>query len=463
MMKNLKTLAAPPGDFLFAATLVVGLLLGAPPATPASAQAGGQAATGLDATERRMGEYIDAHVEDAIDLLARQARIGSGTHNLEGVRRMGELLAPELKRLGFAVDWIKQDHVGRAGHLVAERTGPVGQQLLLIGHLDTIDEGEGWFERDGMTGRGPGVNDMKGGNAVMILALQAMHDAGALEDRTIRVIFTGDEESVGRPLEEARRVMFEMAAQSDVALEFETAIGGPDHDWGTTARRGSSSWVLTVDGRTAHSSGIFSAGTGAGAIFEAARILNAFYDELRSEQYLTFNPAVIVGGTDVEYDPAAVRGSAASKTNIVAQRVVVHGGIRTISDEQLASARARMHEIVARHLPRTSAEIEFTAGYPGMPPTEGNRELLAIYDRASRDLGYGPVLELDPGRRGASDLAFAAAYVARGSLGGLGVEGTGAHSPNETVDLSSISKSAKRAAVLMHRLRQLPSGAGAPE
>ncbi|NIP79337.1 MAG: M20/M25/M40 family metallo-hydrolase, partial [Gemmatimonadetes bacterium] len=335
----------------------------------------------------------------------------------------------------------------------AERTGGAGRSVLLIGHLDTVDEGEGWFERDGMTGRGPGVNDMKGGNAVVILALRALHDAGALEGRTIRVIFTGDEESLGRPVAEARAVMTELARKSDVALEFETAITGDDHDYGTTARRGSSGWLLEVEGRTAHSSGIFSEGTGAGAVFEAARILDAFYEELRGEEYLTFNPAVIVGGTDVEYDPARVRGSASSKTNIVAQRVVVHGGIRTISDDQLERARRRMREIVARHLPRTTAEIAFTDGYPGMPPTDGNRELLALYDRASRDLGYPPVLEFDPGGRGASDLSFAAAHVAMGALGGIGVEGRGAHSPDETVDLESLTKAAERAALLIHRLR----------
>jgi glutamate carboxypeptidase len=368
------------------AAVVSTLLLGLPLASSVSGQSAAaveaQAAADLARIERRVLDYIDAYTEDAIGLLARQAEIGSGTHNLAGVRRMGELLAPELERLGFRVEWIPQDHVGRAGHLVAERTGPVGQRLLLIGHLDTVDEGEGWFARDGMTARGPGVNDMKGGNAIMILALRALHDAGALDGRTIRVIFTGDEESLGRPVEEARRVMVEMARESDVALEFETAIGGPDHDWGTTARRGSSGWLLTVDGRTAHSSGIFSDRTGAGAVFEAARILNAFYDELRGEQYLTFNPAVIVGGTDVEYNPAAVQGSAASKTNIVAQRVVVHGGIRTISDEQLERARDRMREIVARHLPRTSAEIEFTAGYPGMPPREPKATCAAANERS---------------------------------------------------------------------------------
>jgi glutamate carboxypeptidase len=407
----------------------------------------------VDATERRMAEYIEAHTEEAIDLLARQVEIGSGTHDLAGVRRVADVLAPELERLGFRVEWIPQEHVGRSGHLVAERTGPVGKRVLLIGHLDTVDEGEGWFEREGMTARGPGTNDMKGGNTAIILALRALHHAGALEGRTVRVIFTGDEESVGEPVEEARRALVEMARASDVALEFETAIGGPDHDYGTTARRGSIRWLLEVEGRTAHSSGIFSEGTGAGAVFEAARIVHTFYDELRGEEYLTFNPAVIVGGTDVEYDPGAVGGNVASKTNIVAQRAVVHGELRTISDEQLNSVQERMREIVARGLPRTSATITFSDGYPGMPPTAGNREILALYDAASRDLGYGPVLEFDPGRRGASDLSFAAPHVAWGALGGLGVEGTGAHTPRETADLRTLPRSAARAAVLIHRLR----------
>lgn len=425
------------------ATFVTGALLLL--ATPVVAQ--------VDETEQRMADFIHAHTEDAIDLLIRQVEIGSGTHRPEGVRQVADVLSPELERLGFDVEWIPQTHVGRAGHLVATQTGPVGKRLLLIGHLDTVDEGDGWFERNGTIGRGPGVNDMKGGNTAMIMALRALHHVGALEGRTIHVIFTGDEESLGRPVEEARRTFVELARASDVALEFETGIGGPTHDFGTTARRGSSGWLLTVEGRTAHSSGIFSEGTGSGAVFEAARIINTFYDELVGEEYLTFNPAVIVGGTDVDYDVGSVRGSVASKTNIVARTAIVHGGLRTISDEQLERARERMREIVGRHLPRTSAEITFTDGYPGMPPTTGNRELLALYDQASQDLGYGPVLEFDPGRRGASDLSFAAAHVALGALGGLGVEGTGAHSPDETIDLESLPKSAIRAAVMIHRLR----------
>ncbi|MFO7892518.1 MAG: M20/M25/M40 family metallo-hydrolase [Longimicrobiales bacterium] len=439
---------AGPALFIAAA---VSAAIAAPAAAPLAAQERAE----LTSTERQVSDYVRAHVEGGIELIADQVRIGSGTHNFEGIRRMHDLLAPELRALGFDARWVPQEHVGRAGHLVAERVAedPAGKSILLIGHLDTVDEGEGWWERDGMTGHGPGANDMKGGNAVILMALRALHAAGALEGRTIRIIFTGDEESLGDPVDEARAVMTELARQSDVALEFETAIAGDGFDYGTTARRGSSGWLLEVEGRTAHSSGIFSRGTGAGAVFEASRVLTAFYEELRGEEYLTFNPAVIVGGTDVDYDPEAVAGSASSKTNIVAGRAVVHGGIRTISDDQLESARERMREIVARHLPRTSAEITFSDGYPGMPPTEGNRELLALYDEASRDLGYPEVREFDPGGRGASDLSFAAAHVRFGALGGIGVEGTGAHSPNETVDLTSFAKAAERAALLIHRLR----------
>ena len=288
----------------------------------------------------------------------------------------------------------------------------------------------------------------------MILALRALHAAGALEDRTIRVIFTGDEESLGDPVTEARQDMTELAARSDVALEFETAIAGPDHDFGTTARRGSSGWLLTVEGRTAHSSGIFSRGHG------SRRRVRGRPDPrcvLRRAARGAL-PDVQPGGDRGRHrrgvrSPRMVRGSASSKTNIVAGRAVVHGGIRTISDDQLERARARMREIVARHLPRTTADIMFTDGYPGMPPTEGNRQLLRSTPPRAATWDTARSLEFDPGRRGASDLSFAAARVALGALGGLGVEGSGAHSPDETVDLESFARSAKRAALLIHRLR----------
>ena len=110
-----------------------------------------------------------------------------------------------------------------------------------------------------------------------------------------------------------------------------------------------------------------------------------------------------------------------------------------------------MRQIVARSLPRTSAAITFQDGYPSMPPTAANRDLLALLSDVSVDLGMGPVAPFDPGRRGAADISFVASVVEAG-LDGLGPEGSGSHTVEETVNLASLERAAKRAAVLVHRL-----------
>ena len=109
---------------------------------------------------------------------------------------------------------------------------------------------------------------------------------------------------------------------ANIGLGFEGAVG---MNTGTIARRSSSSWVLTTTGIQGHSSQIFKDHLGYGAIFEASRILNAFREELAPEEYLTFNPGTIVGGTDVTYDPVNSKGTTFGKTNVVAQSVTVHG------------------------------------------------------------------------------------------------------------------------------------------
>lgn len=408
----------------------------------------------LSPQEQRIAAWVDAHSAEAVAFLERVVNVNSGTLNPEGVRHVGTMFQAPLDSLGFDARWIAlPDSLRRAGHLFAHRRGTGGRRVLLIGHLDTVFERDDAFQRFVREGRyafGPGVNDMKGGDVIILYALKALHDAGALEGTTITVAFTGDEESPGRPLEVSRRDLIDAGRNSDVALEFETGARDAAAEYATVARRSSSGWTLRVGGRAAHSSGVFSEGTGSGAIFEASRILNDFHEELRGEPYLTFNPGVIVGGTDVRYDPGESRGTAFGKNNVVAQAAVVTGDIRTLTDEQLRQTRQRMREIVARHLPRTEAEIEFTDGYPGMPPTPGNRALLDVLNGVNASLGVPRMEALDPGRRGAADVSFVAPYV--DALAGLGANGGGAHGPGETIDLESFPLQIKRAALLIYRL-----------
>jgi glutamate carboxypeptidase len=409
----------------------------------------------FSAEEQRMIDWIDAHAEDANSLLEETVNIGSGTMNHEGVQAVGVVMRRELDALGLETEWIEMPpEVNRAGHLVGRQEGN-GKKFLLIGHLDTVFESDDAFqsfERDGNIARGPGVDDMKSGNVIIVYALKALQEIGALDDLSVVVNYTGDEEKAGQPLAISRRDLIAAGKWADVSLGFEAAVNKDDKDWATVSRRSSSSWTLEVSGKQAHSSGVFGEDTGAGAVYEAARILTAFYEELRDEEFLTFNAANIQGGTDVSYDEQLNRGSAFGKTNVVPRKAYVHGDIRTISQEQLERVRDRMREIVARNLPHTSASIQFLDKYPSMSPTDGNHRLASVFSNINEDLGRGPMSILNPLDRGAADVSFVAPY--SDSLAGLGALGDGGHTPDESLDLSSMSLGIKRAAILMYRLSQ---------
>ncbi len=106
-----------------------------------------------------------------------------------------------------------------------------------------------------------------------------------------------------------------------------------------------------------------------------------------------------------------------------------------------------MYEIVGKSLLGTKSEIHFEEGYPPMAPTPGNKRLLKLLNEGSVAAGLPEVGELDPMQRGAGDISFIAPYV--DSLSGLGTIGTGAHAVGESVDLESIPRQAKRAAMLI--------------
>jgi glutamate carboxypeptidase len=344
------------------------------------------AQTTLTRQEQRIRAAITAARDDQVAYLQRVVDIPSATLDTAGVRRVADVFRASFDSLGFTTTWVPMPaEMRRAGHLVAEHRGKPGAvRILLIGHFDTVVEPDGPnFVRQDSMARAVGGGDMKGGDVIILYALKALQAAGALKDLNVTVVFSGDEEDPGEPLAVARQTLIDAGHRNDVALAFE----GGSRSIATVARRGSSGWRLTATGHQAHSAGIFGRGVGYGAIYELARILDAFRSQLSGEQYLTFNAATVVGGTDVTYDTVANSGTAASKTNIVPRVAIAAGDLRFMTPEQLQRTRERMRAIVAQHLPGTDAQITFIDEYPAMPLTEGNTRLLAIYDTASQALG----------------------------------------------------------------------------
>jgi len=194
-----------------------------------------------------------------------------------------------------------------------------------------------------------------------------------------------------------------------------------------------------------HSSTIFSQQAGYGAIYEAARILNEFREKLSTEKYLTFNPGLIMGGSEINNNNETI-----GKDNIISPRVMVSGDLRFLTETQKENARIKMKEIVAQSLNKTKAEIVFSDGIPAMEPTPQNEQLLAVVNKVSLDLGFGEVKAGDPGSRGAGDISYIAKYVA--CLDGLGASGKGAHAPGETMNIKEFPKLVQRTALLIYRL-----------
>lgn len=408
----------------------------------------------LTSQEVQLVKQVEANYAEMVNLLKESVNINSGTFNQAGVKAVGDLYAKALEKLGFTIEWIQMPaSMKRAGHLVATRKGKKGKKILLLGHLDTVFEPDmpsnPFTILNDSTITGQGINDMKGGDVIMIAAVKAMHELNLLQDATITIYMTGDEENAGEPRSISRADFIERAKQHDIVLAFEGASGLNSV---ATARRGSSGWELIVEGKQAHSSGVFT-GAGNGAIYEAARIVNSFRETLSKEPYLSFNPGIFIGGSEVTANFDQQRGEASGKTNIISPKTYVNGDLRFLTEAQKMQARNTMQKIVSAHLPGTKASITFQDGIPSMAPTKGNEALAELLSKTSEDMGLGKVVPGNPGSRGAGDISYVAAYA--DCLDGLGAAGKGAHAPGETLNSKLFPILMKRATVFIYRLTQM--------
>lgn len=414
--------------------------------------------TNLNDEEKAIIAYIDQNMPRAIALLKESVNINSGTLNVEGVKKVGALFAKEFEKAKFKTTWISMpDSIKRAGHLVAtigfdnKPQSPTAKKLFLIGHLDTVFEPDmpsnPFTILNDSVATGQGVYDMKGGDVVMIIALQALQQEGLLNNADIIAYLTGDEESSAKPFQISRGHFIEAAKTTDIALGFESAHG---LNTIATARRGSSSWTLNVSAKTGHSASVFTSSGGYGAIYEAARIVNAFRETLSQEKYLTFNPGMFVGGSEVNFNKSKATGTAIGKTNIVSPTAFVTGDLRFLTEAQKIEARKTMSTVVEQSLNGTKATITFSDGIPSMEPTLGNKKVLEVISGVTTSMGLGPAVEGDPGSRGAGDISYVAKYL--DAVDGMGSSGKGAHAPGETINLKEFPLIIKRAALTIYRL-----------
>lgn len=345
------------------------------------------------------------------------------------------VLAANLEALGFEVRELPGPRSG--GHLYARpRRRSRGAPLqLVLGHYDTV-----WpagtlaqmpFAIEGDRARGPGVYDMKGGLAQLVVALATLRGLG-LEPAATPVVLVNADEEVGS--RESGQHVRRLARRASRALVLEPSLGVEGRI--KTERKGVGRYTVLVRGRAAHAG--LDPTAGASAILELSHVIQALFALNDPERGITVNVGTIDGGL---------------RPNVVApeSRAVADVRTRTLADAERVDRAIRS---LAPVTPGTSLVVE---GGPGRPPLEPTPRNQALF-RTARRLAAGIGLELEEGLAGGgSDGSTASLYTA--TLDGLGPVGDGAHAAHEYLE---IGPTLERAALLALLLLEPPAGHGGP-
>lgn len=372
--------------------------------------------------------HAQRHVPAFLDDLRAIVDIDSGTYHPNGVARVAEYLQPRFEELGFQVKLLPGKEMGP--QLVTGRPGEGQGRVLLVGHMDTVfppgePERRPFRIEDGQA-YGPGVFDMKSGLLVGLYALRTLLAAGEAPWGELTFICNSDEE-IGSP--ESHDLIAGAARQVDAALVLE-----PTHDVArvTTARKGVATYILEIEGVSAHA-GVEPA-KGRSAIVELAHKVLALHALNGAFDGVTVNVGVARGG---------------ERPNVVPDWAYAEIDLRAPDEEAARQIEAAIHEVAARRFV-DGTTTRLTGGFQHQPFSRSERgmRLFAIAAAAAADLGI--TLRGEP-TGGGSD-GNTTAGVGTPTLDGLGLQGGLAHNPGEFVVVDSIAPRIALLAGLLSRL-----------
>jgi glutamate carboxypeptidase len=360
-------------------------------------------------------------MREFLDDLRSLVEVESPSLDLPAMERSAATLAALIeRRLGRGAELV----AGAAGpHVLWPSEGPA--RVLIVGHHDTVFPAGALAARpftvDGDRVTGPGVFDMKGG------IVQAIHAVAALDDRTgIELLFTADEE-VGSGT--SRTLIEERARAAGAVLVLE-----PSADGGAlkTGRKGTGTFVVTVEGRAAHAG--LEPEKGVNALVEAAHLVLAINALGDPAQGTTVTPTIAAAG---------------SADNVVPAAATIKVDVRVENAAETARVEAAMAALQPT-VPGAGVTVAGGVGRPPMPVT-ASAELFALAERAARDAGLAPISGVAVG--GGSDGNFTAA-IGVPTLDGLGAVGGGAHAEHEHLILSSVPARIALLQAILHAIHR---------
>lgn len=363
--------------------------------------------------------YIDDHKAQMMDLWQDLVNQDSPASYREGVDLVAKRVFTELEEAGASTRW---DEEGKA--LIAEIPGDSRAPVLLLGHMDTVfpvgEAARRPFTVEGSRVTGPGALDMKGGVAVMLSALKALHSAG-FSGRPLKVILVSDEEIAHNGSKAT--VMLQREARGCAAC-FNCETGYEDNSL-VIGRKGGVVFKAAVHGIAAHAGN--NPRQGRSAIWEMAKKIDDIQNMTDWDKGITFNVGTIKGGT---------------VSNAIPDYCEVEGDIR-FQDPDISPLVKEELLKVLNHTYIEGTKTELLLYHEGMLPmkmTEENRKLFEFVKKTGEENGI-PVSE---GKLvgGGSDSGYVV-YAGVPTVCAMGVKGRFNHTRDEYALKDSLFERAK--------------------
>jgi len=363
---------------------------------------------------KTIDSYIKDHNTEQLDFIIAMCNLNSHSYNKRGTDGVASLIIPELIPILEFYESEKQEKLG--DHHIF-RNHKSGKAIYLIGHLDTVFPPNHGFqacrvENDRLYG--PGTCDMKGGIGVIVYALKALHEIGALDNLNIAVILNGDEE-IGSI---TSRSLFERERENAIAcLVAETA--GPDGEI-VVSRNGKIGARIDSYGADRHVSDV--------AKKKNSAVLELCHQVIALEAFNDYLPGARINVGRIE-------GGLGPST--VARHATALVDVRWVNEEH----RPILEDLINKSLSgnsRPGCNTTFTVlnSRPAMPLNGSTEKLFEKVRAIAGDLGQNTGSEH---RRGTSDANF---FGTAGipTLDGLGPLGRDDHTENEHIEIKSIEE-----------------------
>jgi glutamate carboxypeptidase len=289
-------------------------------------------------------------------------------------------------------------------------------QVLALGHADTVwplgtPKSMPFRRRQGRLW-GPGVLDMKAGLAFFLFAMRALVELDMPIPHEVALLVNPDEET-GSKASRAGTEALARKSKAVLVLEPGTGLEGKVK----TARKGIGAYTLQVRGVAAHAGVDFA--TGASAVVELARQIEAIAGFTDLRRGVTVNPGVISGGT---------------RSNVIAAEAsaVIDIRVPRFADARALDRKFRGLKVFDK---RCSLELE---GGLNRPPMERTKRIAALFGTARKLAAELGVQLEESSTGGGSDGNFTAA-LGIPTLDGIGAVGEGAHAKHESILIDRIA------------------------